>query len=86
MKNKTINFMRPISQIANEIRKEWKNPYFGAKPYLQALLTLEKPTDRFQGMETAESLIRYFLANAQTFRGPKAKELKQELRELLKVK
>lgn len=28
---------RPISTIADEIRRDWKNVYFGAVPYLNAM-------------------------------------------------
>jgi hypothetical protein len=80
------NTKRPISQIAAEIRAEWGNKvYFGAKPYLAAMFSLTNPTDRY-GMDSADSIVRYFLANASTFRGEKAKALKAELKQIIGIK
>ena len=40
--------VRPICEIAREIHSDWgKNIYFGAKPYLSAMLSLEKITDKY---------------------------------------
>lgn len=76
--------MRKIKEIANDILKEWKdNIYFGAKPYLLAMMILEDKNDKY-GYDEAKSIIRYFLSNARTFRGEKARNLKQELKEHLK--
>jgi hypothetical protein len=33
------NTSRPLSQIAKEIKNDWKKVYFGAVPYLDAMLT-----------------------------------------------
>ena len=32
--------MRAIKDIAKEIRSDWKKPYFGAVPYLEAMETV----------------------------------------------
>lgn len=74
--------MRTIQQIAQEIKKDWKNPYFAAQPYLFAMLNLRDINDKF-GCDSAKSIVSYFLSNSGTYRTPKAKELKQELREIL---
>lgn len=74
---------RPLFIIAKDIRKEWNNPYFGAVPYLVAMSCLMKATDQFN-FDSGRSIINYFLANASTFKGPKAKELKAELKAHLK--
>lgn len=74
--------MRDICLIGKEIEAEWKVPYYGAAPYLIAMRELHKVTD-FYGQESGESIIRYFLANANYFRGEKARRLKRELKELL---
>ena len=74
---------RSISTIAREIREDWKNPYFGAKPYINVMLGLDKITDGYY-FDTAEMVVRYFLANATTWRGEKAREIKKELKEMLK--
>lgn len=74
---------KPIYLIANEIRREWKNVNYGAQPYLSAMLLLSSINDSY-GCDSASSVIRYFLSNASSFRGQKAKELKNELKSLLK--
>lgn len=73
---------RPLCNIAVEIRRTWKNPYFGAVPYLNAMLTLERMTDSF-GLDPADEIVRYFLANARTWRGDTARRIKEELKSLL---
>lgn len=73
---------RPVYQIAREIKADWKKPYFGAIPYLQAMSQLESPKDNYI-FDTGESVIRYFLANASTWRGDTAKRIKAELKAML---
>lgn len=75
--------MRPLNEVIQDIKKHWKKPYFGAVPYLEALSKCQKITDTYM-FEDAASLVNYLLANMQTFRGEKAKELKNELKEMLK--
>lgn len=74
---------RPIYQIAQDIKDAWKNPSPYALAYLNPMLTLNSIEDHYF-FDDAKSIIRYFLANAQGFRGEKARELKQELKDLLK--
>jgi hypothetical protein len=81
---------RPIYEIAAEISKDWKATakngiYFGAKPYLDAMFSLDKPTDKY-GYDSALSIVSYFLGNASTYRGAKAKELKSELKKMFNIK
>lgn len=76
---------RAICDIAYDIRKEWKKPYFGAVPYLDAMCGLDSINDSY-GADSARSIVLYFLGNAATFRGPRAKELKAELKALMKNK
>ncbi len=75
---------RSIYAIADDIRSNWPNPYFGAVPYLKAMLTLSTMKDRYYG-DSAQDVIIYFLANAHTFRGEDARRLKIELNALLKM-
>lgn len=75
--------MRKICEIASDIAREWKKPYFGAVPYLRALTSVSTSEDSY-GCDSADQLISYFLANAGQFRGPKAKALKIELSKHLK--
>jgi hypothetical protein len=74
---------RPIYVIANEIKKDWTKVYFGAVPYLDAMQTLDKVTDKY-GWDDAKSIINYFLVNASTWRGEKAKQIKAELKVMVK--
>lgn len=75
--------MRPIHAIAAEIEQCWEKPYFGAVPYLRAMKWLDSPNDSF-GEDSADMIIRYALGNMHTFRGPDARRLKQELKDMLK--
>ena len=75
---------RTFAAIACEIKSLWKNVYFGAEPYLEAMLTLETSNpNALYICDTADSVVRYFLANAQTFRGPDAKRIKIELKSMI---
>lgn len=74
--------MRTLSEIAHEIILTWKKPFFGAVPYLRAMAKLSGPGDKY-GADDADSIVRYFLANASTYRGPDAKRIKAELREMI---
>ncbi len=74
---------RSLSTIAAEIRKEWKNVWFGAKPYLDAMSTLDSIDDDY-GLDSGKSIVLYFLANASTWRGETARRIKAELKALTK--
>lgn len=81
----TKNEFRSLSVIANEIRKDWGNKiYFGAVPYLEAMMTLDKITDKYM-FDSAETIVIYFLSNASSWRGEKAKSIKKELKDMLKT-
>jgi hypothetical protein len=77
------NSARSLSEIAAEIRRDWKNPYFGAVPYLQAMGTLDSVRDSY-GADRGDSIVAYFLGNATAWRGPTAKRIKAELNAALK--
>lgn len=68
-----------ISVLFRHVKANWKNPYFGAIPYIDALLCCSE-LDSVYGVETARDLIPYFLANAQTWRGDVARMIKAELK------
>lgn len=76
---------RPINEIASDILEDWVDISPHARPYLDAMIFLEDINDRY-GADDAEGIILYFLTNAGRWRGPKAKALKKELRNLLKGK
>lgn len=77
----TTTMHRPIHTIAREIIADWKKPYFGAVPYLAAMQSLDTVDDAY-GYDDARSIILYFMANATTWRGEKAREIKAELKAL----
>ena len=74
---------RPIFEIAAEISSDWKKPYFGAVPYINAMHTLVDLSSRYIA-EDAEGILRYFLANSGTWRGETAKRIKAEIKSILK--
>jgi hypothetical protein len=74
---------RPVYMIAAEIRADWKKPYFGAVPYLSAMSTLSDIRDKYI-YDDGKSIVLYFLANANTWRGETARRVKAELKELCK--
>ena len=75
---------RSLSVIANEIFKDWNNKmYFGAKPYANAMLSLDTINDNY-GMDSAKDIVLYFLSNAGTWRGETAKRIKTELKGMVK--
>lgn len=77
--------MRSISAIAREIKTDWKKPYFGAVPYLNAMSTLDNIKDKYY-LDSGESIVMYFLSNANTWRGANAKRIKAELKDILTSK
>ena len=75
---------RTFAEIAEEIKKLWPVPYFGAEPYIEAMLTLNtsEPSELY-GLDEAGTIVRYFLANATTWRGVDARRIKSELKLML---
>lgn len=73
---------RPLYTIAEEIRNDWKKPYFGAVPYLEAMECLGSVSEKY-GWDSADSIVRYFLSNATTWRGDVARRVKAELKAML---
>jgi hypothetical protein len=74
---------RPIYEIARDIHRDWAKVNFAAKPYLDAMSSLQAITDSY-GFDNARSIVLYFLSNASSYRGDKAKALKAELKALTK--
>ena len=87
MATKTTNKVqnRPLYEIARDIRKNWEKPYFGAKPYIDAMAALDSINDNY-GWDSAASIVRYFLANASTWKGETAKTIKNELKAMVGLK
>jgi hypothetical protein len=80
--NTTTTTARPLHAIAREIQRDWAKPNFAAVPYLQAMRALDSISDKFY-YDDAESVVRYFLSNATSWRGDKAREIKAELKAML---
>lgn len=74
---------RPIRDIAAEIILDWKKPYFGAVPYLEAMKSLCSIKENYY-QDTGESVVAYFLSNAATWKGEVARRVKKELNAMLK--
>ena len=74
---------RPLSEIAQEITKDWAKPYFGAVPYLDAMRSLNSINDDYYA-DSAKTIVIYFLSNATTWRGDTARQVKAELKALTK--
>ena len=73
---------RPLSNIAHDIRRDWKNVNSAAKPYLAAMFELDRITDSYM-FDTGRGIVAYFLSNAASWRGPVAKLIKAELKAML---
>ena len=74
---------RPIYKIAAEIRLHWKKVNYAAKPYLDAMDSIDSINDNYY-YDTAKSVVLYFLSNARSFTGEDAKRIKKELKEMTK--
>lgn len=74
---------RPLYEIAREIRRDWKNVYFGAVPYLSAMAGMNEVNESY-GFDSGKSIVLYFLSNASTWRGEVAKRVKKELNDMVK--
>lgn len=73
--------MRPIFEIAADVRATWPKVNYAAEPYLVAMEGLAG-IDSMYGADHATSIVLYFLSNASTWRGADARRIKAELREL----
>ena len=73
---------RKLSEIAKEIRTDWKKVNYAAEPYLDAMGTRGSIDDNYL-LDSGKSVVLYFLSNAGSWRGEVAKRIKKELRSLL---
>lgn len=73
---------RSIRSIALDIQSDWSKVNYAARPYLDAMLELNSINDKYYE-DSAKSVILYFLSNASSFRGERAKVLKAELKALV---
>ena len=75
---------RSIRTIAHEVTLDWVKPNYAAVPYLDAMQVLEDLNDHYYS-DTASMIVRYFLSNATTWKGDKARAIKAELKAMLKA-
>ena len=85
---------RPLRVIAAEIAAEWPQAmkpgevgFFGmgehpAHPYIEAMMSLNDINQSYY-QDSARSIVRYFLSNAQSWRGDTARRIKAELKGML---
>lgn len=86
---------RPLSVIAREIGQDWGDkltklgPNYGfgpvqnpARPYWAAMRSLDTLGGAYYD-DSADSVVRYFLSNAASWRGETAKRIKAELKAAL---
>lgn len=74
---------RPLCDIAREIKETWPKVYFGAVPYLDAMLSLDQVTEDYYA-DSGKSIVLYFLSNATTWRGEDARRIKAELKAIVR--
>lgn len=77
--------MRPLYEIARDIRNDWKKVNYAAVPYLEAMASLSSIEEKYI-LDSGRSIVLYFLANANSWRGDKAREIKRELKTMAGVK
>lgn len=74
---------RPLHVIAREIAADWgPKVHYAAKPYLRAMMSMDSIDDSY-GYDDGHMIVRYFLTNARSWRGPVAKQIKDELKRML---
>lgn len=77
---------QPLYRLAAIIEEDWssrgKGVNYAARPYLDAMHTLSSVSDNYY-FDSGESIVAYFLANAGTWRGDTAREVKAELKRRL---
>ena len=78
------NIRRNLSDIGREILLKWRTPTnYAAKPYAQAMLSLNTVNDNY-GHDSGREIVLRFLCNAQMWRGEIARNIKAELKAHLK--
>ena len=70
-----------INELGSLIAKDWKKPYFEAVPYMSAI---QQISSGMYGMDSWNSVVAYFLSNAQQWQGDVARAVKFELKNRLK--
>lgn len=71
-----------LQEIAGHISDDWKPVNYAAKPYLEALFSIDN--SGHYGLDPWQNIVAYFLSNASSWRGDVAREVKKELKRRLK--
>lgn len=74
--------MRTLSEIAREIRREWRNIPPDALECLIPMYKLDSVNDCFY-LESGKSIVPYFLSRASGWRGEAARRIKAELKSMV---
>lgn len=82
MSDTTTPAPRSLRTIAAEIREDWAKVNYAAEPYLAAMGGLDSVADNYYA-DSAASVVRYFLANANSWRGETARRVKAELKAMV---
>jgi hypothetical protein len=85
MKTKVKAPVRPLYEICNEIRKDWRPMPNYAKAHFEAI---ECATDisEMYGLDSVKSEVCYFLSSASTWKGDVARRIKIELKQMVGLK
>lgn len=74
---------RKLYEIAFEIRRDWDEKIsHHARPYLDAMFDLSDIHDKYF-YDSGASIVGYFLANARSWKGEIARNIKKELNTML---
>ncbi len=71
-----------ISQIVDIVFKDWKKISPSARPYLEAMMSLESAKD-VHGSEDGKSILSYFLLNSKQWQGEVAKKVKSYFKTII---
>ena len=74
--------VRPIYEIADDIRRCWPNPNYAVIPYLNAMDCLMDVSDMF-GLDTGRAIISYFLNHADSWRSADGQRIRAELKSMI---
>jgi len=60
--------LRPVSSIARDIKADWRNVNYAAKPYLDAMMEMDSTGWNYY-QDSGKAIVGYFLANSEPWRG-----------------
>jgi hypothetical protein len=75
--------VRPLYEVAREIRKDWVNMPNYAMAHFEAFENANSINEMFF-MDSVKSEVLYFLGSTQTWKGETAKRIKLELKAMVK--